>query len=328
MQTLKTYLALVGWLIPTVGWAQRIDNMASFRQMGQSAFVRLHYDNDFFTGTDYYYTQGYMLEVVNPALQKNPLTRLLFTAPGNQIQFGLAFEHVGFTPTSIRSQAILRGDRPFAAGMLLKTFSLSLDTLRRVKLSSGLSTGVMGPVALGNQIQTALHQLFNGVEPQGWQYQIHNDVILNYTLAYEKQLYAYRQALSISAMAQAQVGTYLDRLQTGLTFMAGRFDSPFGPASTPRRLPVQLYVYAQPVVSVVGYDASLQGGLFNRGSPYVLQADQLTRLTFQANIGVVFRYKTLYMEYAQSMVSREFERGLSHGWGGLKLGKSFYSFTP
>lgn len=153
-------------------------------------------------------------------------------------------------------------------------------------------------------------------------------MILNYTLAYEKQLYAYRQALAVSATAQAQVGTYVDRLQTGLVVMAGRFDSPFGHSSTPRRLPVQVYIYAQPVVSVVGYDASLQGGLFNRSSPYVLQADQLARITFQANIGAMFRYKTLYVEYAQSMLSREFERGLSHRWGGLKLGVSFYTFIP
>ena len=317
-------LILLGWLIPALSLAQRIDNTASFRQPDSDAFIRIHYDNDLFTGTDYYYTQGYAIEVVNPALQKNPLTRLLINARGSKTQYGLAFEHLGFTPTSIRSNTILVGDRPFAACLLLKTFSLSTDTLRRVRVSSVLSTGMVGPVALGNEIQTALHRLTNGVEPHGWQYQIHNDAILNYTFTYEKQLYAYRDALSVSALGQVQAGTFSDRVQTGVVVMAGRFNSPFGPAPNHRRLPWQLYVYAQPVVSLVGYDATLQGGLFNRSSPYTIQPGQLTRTTFQTNVGVVFTYKKLYLEYYQSALSREFETGLSHHWGGMRVGVSFH----
>ena len=323
MQKINTCLVLLGWLIPGLGLAQRIDNTASFRQMGSDKYIRLHYDNDLFTGTDYYYTQGYAIEVVHPALRKNPLTQLLFKTKTGQTQYGLTFEHTGFTPTSIRSNAIRVGDRPFAAAMLLKTASSSTDTLRRVSVSSELSTGVVGPVALGNEIQTSLHRFTNGVEPRGWQYQIQNDVILNYSLRYEKQLYAYRHALSVSAMGQVQAGTFSNRLQTGLVVMAGRFDSPFGPTPNDARLPVQLYVYAQPVVSLVGYDATLQGGLFNRSSPYVIPADQLARITLQTNIGVVFTYKKMYLEYYQSAIGREFETGLSHRWGGVKMGVSF-----
>lgn len=317
----------MGWLISGFGFAQRIDNTASFRQMSQPDYIRLHYDNDLFTGTDYYYTQGYTVEVVNPALRKNPLARLLLKANGKQAQYGLAFEHLGFTPTSIRSKAILAGDRPFAGVILLKTFSILTDTLRRVRMSSVLSTGMVGPVAFGEQIQTALHRLVNGVEPHGWQHQIQNDVIVNYTLNYEKQLYAYCQTLSVSGLAQAQVGSFADRLQTGLVIMAGRFNSPFGRTATHRRLPIQLYGYAQPIVSLVAYDATLQGGLFNRSSPYVIPADQLARVTFQANIGAVFHYKNLYLEYYQSVLSREFQTGLAHRWGGAKIGVSFDSFT-
>ncbi len=319
----RIFFTLLGWSIAVSCLAQRIDNTASFRQTGSDTFIRLHYDNDLFTGTDYYYTQGYALEVINPALRKNPLTQLLIKRKRSQTQYGLTFEHTGFTPTSIQSNAIRVGDRPFAAAILLKSSGTSTDTLRRVRIVSVLSTGVMGPVALGSEIQTALHRLTNGIEPHGWQYQIQNDVILNYTFSYEKQLYAYRHALSVSALGQAQVGTFSDRLQTGVVVMAGWFNSPFGPTSNRSRLPVQLYVYAQPIVSLVGYDATLQGGLFNRSSPYVIQPGQLTRTTLQTNVGAVFTYKKLYLEYYQSALSREFDTGLSHRWGGVKIGVSF-----
>ncbi|MDB5244089.1 MAG: hypothetical protein JWP57_4718 [Spirosoma sp.] len=327
MQKTKAILVLLGWLMSGLSVAQRIDNTASFRQMGGSAFVRLHYDNDLFTATDYYYTQGYQVEAINPALRKNPLTRLLIKASGNQAQYGLAFEHFGFTPTSIRSDAILVGDRPFAGCILVKTFSMSTDTLRRLRVSSVLSTGMVGPVALGRQIQTTLHRLLNGVEPHGWQHQIRNDVILNYLLTYEKQLYAYRHALSVSAQAQARVGTFADGLQTGIVVMVGRFNSPFGNTSNKRLLPMQLYVYAQPLVNAVVYDATLQGGLLNRSSPYVIPASQLARTTLQANMGAVFSYKNLYLEYYESVLSREFETGRSHRWGGVKIGLSFATFA-
>ncbi|GAB2519004.1 lipid A deacylase LpxR family protein [Spirosoma aerophilum] len=320
MQRVNPYLVVVGCLLCGLGFAQRIDNTASFRQMGQERFVRLHYDNDLFTGTDYYYSQGYCVEVVNPALRKNPLARLLIKTRGHQVLYGLALEHVGFTPTTLQRESIPVGDRPFAAYWLIKTFGVSVDTLRRVRISSVISTGMIGPVALGGEIQTALHRLVNGIEPHGWQHQIRNDVMLNYTLHYERQLYAYRHALSVSATGQAQVGTLTDRLQTGLVVMAGRFDSPFGRTPNNRRLPWQLYLYAQPLVSVVAYEASLQGGLLNRSSPYVIQPDQLARTTFQANMGAVLHYKNLYLEYYQSMLSREFKTGLPHRWGGVKIG--------
>ena len=327
MPIIKSYLAVWGWLIAGLGFAQRIDNTASFRQMSQDTFIRLHYDNDFFTATDEYYTQGYTLEVVHPALQKNPLTRLLLKLQGNQARYGLAFEHFGFTPTTIRSDAILVGDRPFAGGILLKTFTISTDTVRRVRVSSVLSTGMVGPVALGSPIQTALHRLLHGVEPHGWQHQIRNDVILNYSLTYEKQLYAYRQALLVSASAQVQIGTFVDRLQTGVVVMAGQFNSPFGTTPTRQCLPMQLYVYAQPLVSVVAYDATLQGGLLNRSSPYVIPADRLARTTYQANVGAVVGYKNLYLEYYQSVLGPEFDPGLSHRWGGVKMGVSFHALA-
>ena len=323
MQKIRICWSVLGWLIPVLGLAQRIDNTASFREMGSDSYFRFHYDNDYFTATDQYYTQGYNFEVVKPALRKNPLTKLLIKVKDSHVRYGLALEHFGFTPTTLGSDAILVGDRPFAACILLKTFTISTDTVRRVRISSLLSTGIMGPVAFGYEMQAAIHRLIHGVEPHGWQHQIHNDAILNYNFNYEKQLYAYRHALSVSANAQAQVGTFVDRLQTGFVVMAGRFDSPFGTTAGNRRLPLQLYIYAQPLVSVVGYDATLQGGLFNRSSPYVIPADQVARTTFQANYGAVLRYKKLYLEYYQSALTREFATGMPHRWGGIKIGVSF-----
>ncbi len=323
MQRFNAFFAVLWCLLPILGMAQRIDNTASFRQIDQAQYARLHYDNDYFTASDLYYTQGYNFEFVHPALRKNPLTALLITTNRNTAKYGLAFEHFGFTPTTIQSDAILVGDRPFAGAILLKTFSMSADTVRRIRVSSVLSTGMVGPVAFGGEMQTAIHRAINGITPQGWQHQIRNDVIVNYALTVEKQLYAYRNALSVSANGQVQAGTFVNRAQAGFVVMAGRFNSPFGNSPGIARSGLQLYGYAQPLVSVVGYDATLQGGLFNRDSPYTIPANQVKRATFQANFGAVLKYRNLYLEYYQSLLTREFETGRPHRWGGIRIGVSF-----
>src|SRR4051794_40621026 len=89
-----------------IGFAQAIDNQASFRSMNTSTFVRLHYDNDYFSTTDIYYTQGGNMEIVAPSLEKFPLSRLLIIGKENR-QFGIAIEHNAYTPTSISHSEIL-----------------------------------------------------------------------------------------------------------------------------------------------------------------------------------------------------------------------------
>ena len=38
--------------------AQRIDNTVSFLNVNSDKYFRFHYENDYFTATDRYYTQG------------------------------------------------------------------------------------------------------------------------------------------------------------------------------------------------------------------------------------------------------------------------------
>ena len=58
--------------------AQIIDNTPSFKNSGNT-YIRFQYDNDFFTKTDEYYTQGIHVELVDPSLKKNPLSNLLLS---------------------------------------------------------------------------------------------------------------------------------------------------------------------------------------------------------------------------------------------------------
>lgn len=307
-------------LLPLLSVAQRIDNTAAFRDISGERYIRLHYDNDFFTASDFYYTQGYSFEVVHPALRKNPLTNALIRLKNGTTKYGLAFDHFGFTPTDIGRRDILFNDRPFASCLMLKTFAISVDTVRQSRLSAVLSTGAIGPVAFGEGMQTTIHRWINGVKPRGWRHQIQNDVIINYELNHEKQIYQYKNFFLLATNAQVRVGTLSDKAQIGLTLMAGKLNSPFLTSGSKNRF--QLYFYNQPLLGFIAYDATLQGGLFNRANPYTLSASELNRVTFQDNFGIVLKTRKVYLEYYQSILTREFKSGMPHRWGGFRIGLS------
>ncbi len=48
-------------------------------------------------------------------------------------------------------------------------------------------------------MQEGIHRWLNDIQPQGWGNQVHNDLVLNYQVNYERQLYAARDHVSLSA---------------------------------------------------------------------------------------------------------------------------------
>ncbi|NIJ55829.1 lipid A deacylase LpxR family protein [Dyadobacter arcticus] len=300
--------------------AQRIDQTASFRNVVGNNYIRFHYDNDFVGKTDYYYTQGYSFEIVAPALRKNPVNKLLVKLNNSYSKYGLTFEHYGFTPTSIKSNVILYNDRPFAGCIMLKSFRISVDTVQKARLTSVISTGMIGPAAFASRMQSTIHKWTGDQDPKGWQYQIRNDLILNYELNYEKLIYKYANLFELNTNTQLRLGTLSDKLQAGLTLKLGNINSIFSRSEKPFSRNFQIYIYNQPLVSLVGYDAALSGGLFSRNSPYTLSSSQINRVTFQDNFGLVVHCWRLYIEYYQSFLTKEFKTGWDHRWGGVKIG--------
>lgn len=299
-------------------FAQRIDNTASFRDVKSNNYFRFNYDNDYFTATDYYYTQGYNFELTSPWLRKNPLNPLFKKLKNSDQKYGLSIEHMGYTPTSISSDAILYGDHPFAAAIMLKSFLISTDTIHKTRLASALSVGIIGPGAFGDEMQTGIHAAIGDEVPMGWQHQIKNDLLLNYEVSHEKQLLKYNNLIALNSNAKLHLGTVNTKASAGLTSTFGKINSPFTAIKNKNRF--QIYGYLQGLVSVIGYDAALQGGLFNRESPYTINDSDIERFTFQTNFGVIMQYKALYLEYSRVELSKEFRTGKDHKWGGIKIG--------
>lgn len=301
--------------------AQVIDNAASYRNMGASKYFRVHYENDYFSTTDIYYTQGVNFEFVHPALANTVLHRFLFHADTKETKYGISLEHLGYTPTSISYAEILDGDRPFAACFFIKPFSITNDSVRRTRIVSSVSAGVIGSAAGGKGVQVTIHKWIGDTSPLGWNNQIQNEVMINYQFDYEKELVAAKYFVA-TAKAGVHVGTVSDKVYSSVMVMGGLLDNPFTYFSKQKRN-LQLYIYAEPQINAVAYDATLQGGLFNQSSPYTISARNVNRIVFQGNMGLVIKGKRFNIEYFQTFLSREFSTGGTHHWGGVRLGWYF-----
>jgi lipid A 3-O-deacylase len=315
-------ILLGGCIFPDSLPAQAIDNTLLFKNISRDKYFRINYENDFFTASDRDYTQGILVEKVLPAFCRFPLMRILWHPSNSTFKYGLALEHNAYTPNQIDRYDIQFGDRPFAGVLLFKTFLIAKNEQRKQWLSVSFSTGILGTAAGGELIQRTIHHWINYTQPQGWHNQIHNDLVLNYQVNIEKRIIGVCDHFLLSGYGSLRLGTLSDKLSGGLTAMLGNFRPVFvQPVSTVCHF--QWYVYDQLTGNAVGYDATLQGGFFNRSSVYIIPASQLNRLTVQNKFGVVIIFPALYLEYYFTGITEEFSSSIYHKTGGIQIGFGF-----
>ena len=71
------------------------------------------------------------------------------------------------------------------------------------------------------------------------------------------------------------MGTLFTQISTGFNTTIGLIDDPFSNHNKGFRM----YCYVQPTDTLVGYDATLQGGAFNKDSPYTIRSGDIERVT-------------------------------------------------
>jgi len=308
-------------LLPFSAMCQKIDHMVSFRDIQSERYFRFNYDNDFFAAADKNYTQGYALEFMLPILERNPVNYIFLKPKNSVFRYGMALEHIGYTPNDYVSAAIQVGDRPFASAIMLKSFIIAVNDERKDRISQSLSLGLIGPSAFGKEMQVGIHRAIGDKIPGGWDNQIANDFVLNYRIAYEKQLYRFRNTFALQADIAAQLGTLFTNASVGVNTTMGLLDNPFDTARGKTNFVI--YAYAHPMVNSIGYDATLQGGLLNTRSIYTINGNAIERFTANLEYGIVIKTRTLYFEYTRTSITREYATENSAKWGGVKIGFTF-----
>lgn len=243
---------------------------------------------------DRWYTQGFEARYLSTPIATPPAADLLllgtFLDPGSirTRRFELFFGQTLFTPVDLTRNPPDPRDRPYA-GWLYAGFGLFQETDRRTLDHFELQVGVVGPAALGEQIQNGSHNVLNSLIGQhfaaGWGSQLGNEPGI--VASYEKK---WRFGMPLGGgfgvdlipEVGASVGNVYTYAETGAMLRLGQnLNADYGPARIRPALsgttwfdPTQLqgplgwYVFVGAQGRAVARNITLDGNTF-AGSPRV-----------------------------------------------------------
>lgn len=301
---------------------------ASMITLSGETLLRVNFDNDILDYTDRFFTNGIKIEIISPGFQMNPLRRLMlpYWGPGTNY-YGLSLVQNMFTPSTTKTGGILFGDRPYAAYLYVGSFKITNDPAHRFRQTSELDVGIIGPNSYGEWVQRSFHNAVpTNNEPLGWEYQIKNDLVLNYSIGYEKGIISGKNFEFLLA-STGNVGTLYTNFGGGGQLRAGWFNPYFSNLGIAKKQvlqssglrKVQFFIFIKGSGKLVGYDATLQGGFFNKTSSYTLPSDKISRVVFQGSAGVAFSLNGIRLDAEQFILSPEFHDGWWHKWVHLAL---------
>lgn len=283
-------------------------------------YIRLQYDNDFFSATDRYYTQGIQLSIIHEIIKYSPFSYTLIRLNKKALNYyGLSVVQDCFTPRSIRYDTLNYLERPFAASFFVSHTLNSINTENKMALQTQLDLGAVGPCARCEDEQKAIHRALLNIQPLGWENQLQTNYILNYRVKLEKGLFNKKQ-YEIIGQSSFRVGTLYSDASVGLIGRMGFFSPYFSNLgmdkySVHRKSNFQFYGIIKFNAKVVAYNATLQGGLFNDKSIYTVSDNRITRIVADGMAGIILTYKRIGLEYSKFYLSPEFKEGLDHNWG-------------
>ncbi|WP_367347017.1 lipid A deacylase LpxR family protein [Stenotrophomonas bentonitica] len=187
--------ALAGVLALAVPAVQAAEQCGPDAMSQHPPQVNFRVDNDLFGGADQDqgYTNGAQITLVSPNLVdytddpclprlarwvNRHLERL---APGEFEQQNMIFSFAQqiYTPKDFTRRDVIEDDRPYA-GVLVGSFGYNARRGDRLQTTQ-LTLGVVGPWALGKEVQDAVHDALGDEKFQGWDNQLHNEPVVMLT---------------------------------------------------------------------------------------------------------------------------------------------------
>ncbi len=303
------------------------------------SIVTIQIENDAastFKGTsDQYYTSGLRLGYTSGTnAVPDVLAGFGHAVWGDGVQrISIDINQSLFTPRNTQLSRPDPRDRPYA-GYLNATLGLLQDTDDTRSLLA-LTFGVVGPSALGRQVQNGFHSLIGDTPNQGWSSQLKDEPAVELLAEKTFRLPITRfYGLETDALPEltAGVGTVRDYVQAGLSFRIGQgLDSDFGAprirpgmsgsdAYTPNR-PFAWYVFAGADGQLIGRDVFLDGNTFRNHSPSVTKKPYLGEL----ELGLAAMFYGVRVTYTQTWQSESFkgQKSGTFNFGSLALSARF-----
>ncbi|TZF82548.1 lipid A deacylase LpxR family protein [Pedobacter sp. BS3] len=319
INTLKKYalrlLATGAFLLTAFPLSAQYKNEFGFRSDNDSYLAQ---------GQDRYYTNGLFI-YFRHVLKTDTLGKLAKRT--GQIEAGQKM----YNPESGYVTDISQVDRPFA-GYLYAGGSISWFFKSEQVIQASLQLGMIGPAALGEEAQKLMHRTFGFYQLNGWQYQVKNEFGVNPSVSYLRLLgRTANRTADITLNTYANAGTTFSGTGAGLLLRLGDSNPLFNSASTNSRITQdnstkvanEFFFYAQPMLHVVAYDATLSGGLFRSDKGPVTYSAK--PLVFSQQIGATYSSRRWTLDLSFIFKTKEIKSPAKpHQYGSIQ---AFYRFN-
>jgi len=308
------WLAIIFWvafgiIFPLTAFSQE-DGLKN-----RSAFS-FYLENDFFAGTDRYYTHGVKMTWISPDKLSSRFD------PAAQRAFSVSFGQNIYTPADIEREELIEDDRPYAG---VSFFSLGLHRKKDQNMDTlEFLLGIVGPSSFAAEMQRFIHGLYRGTDPRGWHHQLKDEIVFNAIFDRKKRIVRSREGKDFGYDLIAHLGGSLGNMMiaavTGWQFRIGWnipknfgtfllrpggesstfFDEQSSHRDTAKRFGFHSYIY------VAGH--SVFRNIFLDGNTF-RESHRVDKYSFVADIigGVAFTYKRFKFSYAYVFRTKQFK---------------------
>lgn len=151
----------------------------------------------------------------------------------SKANFGLSLNHQIYTPNNTSVATYIASDRPYAAWLAVAA-SLHLKNESRSQTVEA-SVGVVGPSALGEQVQNGFHRMIGSQTAEGWAHQLGNEPAIQFS--YQQRLHffelrnKYGPYFDLIPMVGGGLGNVFIGMHSGMLARLGiNLPDDFGPA--------------------------------------------------------------------------------------------------
>ncbi|MEL7159677.1 MAG: lipid A-modifier LpxR family protein [Bacteroidota bacterium] len=265
------------------------------------------------------------LKIANDVLYLPAKTDRYFTS-GLQLEYGYTrdntqvstarywrIDHNIYTPEAIDSVNLQVGDRPFASYLVVSHGRRDFDRTTGIGLEHRWTAGTLGKYAGGGMVQNAFHDMLTFAdEVPGWDHEVKSDVVLNYLFGISQDIPLGRR-VTVRPRSVARLGTLNTDLKVGVEAEWQMI-----------RLDVDRYLRMRFATDtrLVGYNATLNGGLLHRDERYrgVIRPKTIVG-SVRLEGEIVF--DRLQLSGGWTYLSKEFRGGWEHLWGWFGIQRSF-----
>jgi len=283
-------------------------------------------ENDIYFYQDRYYTSGTFVNYryATGAAKRINNPNLIKTT--TEFEFG----HEIYTPYSAKAPDPALHDRPFT-GYLYGAAAFNRFYKNESMLRFKAEAGIIGPLALGKEIQMGYHDLLNIYEPKGWEYQLKSEMGLNLSLDYQNMLLRSSNKMAdVTLVSSALLGNTFSGANLGMLIRLGKLNNLYESIANnslisldpPEKKSWELFLYTIPRINYVAYDATIMGGLFLKDKgPITFDTE---KFVYSQQIGISLSAKRWSANYNIVLKSREVKsKAKAHAYGSISLAYRF-----